>query len=60
LTLLANFDGVGELEYHLILAHDMGHLSDPDHKRLDALAVELKRMISSLIVSLRKKTEVRQ
>ena len=49
-----------ELEYHLILAHDLGHLTDSDHIRLDTLAVELKRMISSLIVSLRKRTEVRQ
>jgi len=49
-----------ELEYHLILAHDLGHLTDSDYIRLDTIAVELKRMISSLIVSLRKRTEVRQ
>jgi four helix bundle protein len=42
-----------ELEYHLELAHGLGLLTDPDYQRLDALAVELKRMISSFIVSMR-------
>jgi len=42
-----------EVEYHLMLAHDLGLLADPEHKRLEAQTVELKRMISSLIVSLR-------
>ncbi len=42
-----------ELEYHLELAHDLGLLNDPDYKRLNDQTVELKRMISSFIVSLR-------
>lgn len=43
-----------ELEYHLILAFDLGLLSEGDHSQLEAQAVELKRMVSSFIVSLRK------
>ncbi len=43
-----------ELEYHLLLAHDLGFLNDVDHKRLEAQAVELKRMLSSFVVNLRK------
>ncbi len=42
-----------ELEYHLVLAHDLGFLTDADHDRLHNQAIELKRMISSFIVSLR-------
>ncbi len=44
----------GELEYHLLLSHDLELLGDAEYRRLDALAVELKRMLSSFIVSLRK------
>ncbi len=36
-----------------MLAHDLRLLADPEHKRLDGEAVELKRMISSFIVNLR-------
>ncbi len=43
-----------ELEYHLLLAHDLGLFSDSAHRQLDAQATELKRMISSFIVSLRR------
>lgn len=43
-----------ELEYHLLLSHDLGLLGDSEYRRLDALTVELKRMLSSFIVSLRK------
>jgi four helix bundle protein len=42
-----------EIEYHLMLAHDLGLLPDPEYQRLDSRAVELKRMISSFIVGLR-------
>ncbi len=42
-----------ELEYHLLLAHDLGLLSDPDHKALESQTIELKRMLSSFIVKLR-------
>ena len=42
-----------ELEYHLILAHDLGLMNEADHSRLEGMALELKRMISSFIVGLR-------
>lgn len=42
-----------ELEYHFLLAHDLGMLKDLDYRRLDAEVVGLKRMLSSLITSLR-------
>jgi four helix bundle protein len=43
-----------EVEYNLLLAHDLGLISDADYKRLDSQAVELKRMISSFIVGIRQ------
>jgi len=45
-----------ELEYHLLLAHDLGFLRDAEYLPLQARAVGLKRMPSSLIVSLRKRS----
>ncbi|MGZ4833608.1 MAG: four helix bundle protein [Terriglobales bacterium] len=41
-----------ELEYHLLLARDLQMLSDPEHRRLDVLVTELKRMLSRLIKSM--------
>jgi four helix bundle protein len=37
-----------ELEYQLLLAHDLGYLQDLEYERLSAQAVEVKRMLSSL------------
>jgi len=42
-----------ELEYHLLLAHDLGFRSDADYKPLGSAVVELKRMLSSFIGKLR-------
>lgn len=42
-----------ELEYHLLLAHDLGYLPDAHYGRLSAAAVEVKRMLASLIRALR-------
>ena len=42
-----------ELEYHLLLAHDLGLLRDGEYKLLENQAVELKRMLSSFISKLR-------
>src|SRR5271169_6523965 len=39
----------GELEYQLLLAHDLDYLEDPEYERLTTQAVEVKRMLSSLI-----------
>jgi four helix bundle protein len=43
-----------ELEYHILLSHDLELLGDAEYQRLNALTVELKRMLSSFIVSLRR------
>jgi four helix bundle protein len=42
-----------ELEYQLLLAHDLHYLSDPDHERLETQVVEVKRMLSSLMRKVR-------
>jgi len=42
-----------ELEYQLLLAHDLHYLSDVEFKQLDSSAVEIKRMLSSLMRTLR-------
>jgi four helix bundle protein len=47
-----------EVEYHLMLARDLGMMSGSEHRQLDSQAVELKRMISSFIVSLRSQTDL--
>ena len=38
-----------ELEYQLLLAHDLNYLQNPEYERLAAQAVEVKRMLSSLM-----------
>jgi four helix bundle protein len=38
-----------ELEYHLLLAHDLGLLEDSRYKPLSDQAIELKRMLASLL-----------
>ena len=38
-----------ELEYQLLLAHDLDYLRNPEYELLAAQAVEVKRMLSSLM-----------
>jgi four helix bundle protein len=38
-----------ELEYQLLLAHDLDYLRNPEYERLATQAVEVKRMASSLM-----------
>jgi four helix bundle protein len=38
-----------ELEYHFLLAKDLGFLSPEEHKTLDDSTVEVKRMLAGLI-----------
>jgi four helix bundle protein len=38
-----------ELEYQLLLAHDLEYLQNPEYERLAAQTVEVKRMLSSLM-----------
>ena len=44
-----------ELEYHLLLAHDLRLLPDPDHERLASEVTNIKRMLAGLIRTLRSK-----
>jgi four helix bundle protein len=53
--LQVSMGSASELEYHLLLAHDLGFLGETKYQGLHAQAVELKRMLSSLIVSLRRR-----
>jgi four helix bundle protein len=39
-----------EVEYHFLLARDLGFLDSEQCKSLDAAAVEVKRMLASLII----------
>ena len=41
-----------ELEYHLLLAHDLKYLEPPTYRELDAAVTEIKRMLASLITKL--------
>ena len=38
-----------ELEYQLLLAHDLDYLQNPEYEKLTTQAVEVKRMLSSLM-----------
>jgi four helix bundle protein len=42
-----------ELEYHLLLGHDLEMVDAPDYQRLSEEVVEVKRMLASLIDKLR-------
>jgi four helix bundle protein len=42
-----------ELEYHLLLAHDLQVLRSGDYQRLSKSAIEIKRMLASLIRTLK-------
>ena len=42
----------GELEYHLLLGHDLGFLNDPDYERLSMELAEVKRMLTGFIKKL--------
>jgi four helix bundle protein len=44
-----------ELEYHLLLARDLGYLPDHDYSELHQAGEEMKRMLASLVVELRPK-----
>jgi four helix bundle protein len=42
-----------ELEYQILLAHDLGFLDPENHQRLDSLVTESKRMLAALIKKLK-------
>jgi four helix bundle protein len=42
-----------ELEYHLLLSHDLGILNDIDYENLSRETIEVKRMLTSFIKKLK-------
>ncbi len=42
-----------ELQYHILLAHDLKFVSDDDQKLLNDDVVEIKRMLATLIRTIR-------
>ena len=42
-----------ELEYHILLAHDLGFLGDSEYEKLESEIVEVKRMLTGLIKTLK-------
>ena len=42
-----------ELEYHLLLAHDLEFLEDTEYQKLDNQVGEVKRMLSSFVSKLK-------
>ncbi len=43
-----------ELDYQLLLAHDLGYLSDETYSKLESQLQEVRRMLTGLIGTLRK------
>ena len=43
-----------ELEYHLLLAHDLEILGNSEYKSLESQVIEVKRMLSAFIAKLRE------
>jgi four helix bundle protein len=42
-----------EVEYHLILAHDLGLLKDPEHAQLTDNVIQVKKMLTAFIQRVR-------
>jgi len=42
-----------EVEYHLLLARDLGLLGVPQHNELESIVTEVKRMLTSFIAKVR-------
>ena len=51
--MLISMGSASELEYHLLLARDLGYLGAHDYKELSQRTREVKRMLSTLITRLR-------
>ncbi len=49
-----------ELEYHLLLAHDLGFLNSKEYGQLERDVVEVKRMLAALIQTIRKANDVQK
>jgi len=51
--MLISMGSASELEYHLLLARDLGYLSPDQHLDLSKRTQEVKRMLSTFITKLR-------
>ena len=51
--LQVSMGSASELEYHFLLAHDLGFIGEEDYKLLAGSVIELKRMLNSFIRKLR-------
>ena len=51
--MLIAIGSASELEYHLLLARDLGYLGARDYQKLSQEAEEVKRMLSTLITKVR-------
>jgi len=51
--MLISMGSASELDYHLLLARDLGYLSAQDYQELSQRTQEVKRMLSTLIARLR-------
>ena len=54
--LLHSLGSLNELEYHFILARDLGFLDAVEHQRLCGLLQEVRRMLSGLIKHVTRET----
>jgi four helix bundle protein len=46
-----------ELDYHLLLAHDLGYLSEIEYRGLNPTLLEIKRMLVGLIQNIKEKAK---
>ena len=44
-----SYGSASELEYHLLLAKDLGYLKEAEHEIFNAQVVEIKKMLTGLI-----------
>ena len=47
------YGSASELEYHLLLAHDLGLLKDGEYKEMEGKVDEVQRMLTALISTVR-------
>ena len=57
--MLISMGSASELEYQLLLAHDLGLLGTKDYEELSQRTQEVKRMLSTFITRLRKSKELK-
>jgi len=51
--LLIAMGSASELEYHLLLAHDLEFIKDKDYEDIAANVIEVKRMLATFIQKLK-------